>query len=226
MGSEDLFHKRKAKAADGLKRRKAKRSPYDKVLIVCEGEKTEPHYFTELIRAYKINTANVEIDGTCGSSPKSVFERALALWQEEERKGDPYDRVYCVFDKDSHGSYEETVTNIFQQKPAGIFYAAISVPCFEYWLLLHFTYTTKPYAATGTSSIADEVIHELKTVMPNYKKGSTTLFATLADQLDFAKNNAARALKHAAANHTDNPSTTIHELVDYLENLQSDSYSS
>ena len=45
MGSEDLFHKRKAKAADSLKRRKAKRSSYDKVLIVCEGEKTEPNYF-------------------------------------------------------------------------------------------------------------------------------------------------------------------------------------
>ena len=45
MGSEDLFHKRKAKSAEQLERRKAKRSPYEKVLIVCEGEKTEPNYF-------------------------------------------------------------------------------------------------------------------------------------------------------------------------------------
>ena len=59
MGTVNLFHKRKAKAADGLERRKAKRESYDKVLIVCEGEKTEPNYFNELINFYKLNTANV-----------------------------------------------------------------------------------------------------------------------------------------------------------------------
>jgi len=56
MGSENLFHKRKAKAADRLERRKAKRASYDKVIIVCEGEKTEPNYFNELIDFYEINS--------------------------------------------------------------------------------------------------------------------------------------------------------------------------
>ena len=45
MGSDDLFHKRKAKQTRDLKRKKDKRAPYDKVLIVCEGGKTEPNYF-------------------------------------------------------------------------------------------------------------------------------------------------------------------------------------
>ena len=44
MGSDNLYHKRKAKKAKDLARRKSKRAPYDKVLIVCEGEKTEPNY--------------------------------------------------------------------------------------------------------------------------------------------------------------------------------------
>ena len=43
MGSEDLFYKRKAKISADLERRKAKRARYQKVLIVCEGEKTEPN---------------------------------------------------------------------------------------------------------------------------------------------------------------------------------------
>ena len=34
MGSQDLFHKRKAKLANNLERKKAKRDSYDKVLIV------------------------------------------------------------------------------------------------------------------------------------------------------------------------------------------------
>ena len=45
MGSDDLFHKRKARTAELHRRRVARRAPYDRVLIVCEGAKTEPNYF-------------------------------------------------------------------------------------------------------------------------------------------------------------------------------------
>lgn len=48
MGTDNLFHKRKAKKAGDLARRKARRAPYAKELIVCEGEKTEPYYFKSL----------------------------------------------------------------------------------------------------------------------------------------------------------------------------------
>lgn len=221
MGSDHLFHKRKVKAANSLERRKAKRSSYDKVLIVCEGEKTEPNYFNELIQVYKLNTANVEVDGSSGSSPKSVFERADQLWHAEKRKGDPYDRVYCVFDRDSHYGYKETMEKISEYKPKGVFHAAVSNPCFEYWLLLHFKFTTKPYTATGSSSIANAVIKELKKVMPGYKKGSKNIFSSLSSQIEFAKTNAAKSLQHAKNNHTDNPTTYIQELVAYLQNLKS-----
>ncbi|MBU2978803.1 RloB family protein [Alteromonas sp. C1M14] len=220
MGSEDLHHKRKAKASRELKRRASRRSPYDKVLIVCEGEKTEPNYFNELVHYYKLNSANVEIDGSCGSSPKSVFKRAEKLAKIEQDKGDSYDRIYCVFDKDSHETYEETKAKIALKKPAGLFFHIVSVPCFEYWLLLHFQYTTKPFSATGRSSIANEVLKELKKVMPEYSKGDEKVFCTLLEQLEFAKQNAQRALKAVEKNFTDNPSTHIHELVDYLQNLQ------
>ncbi len=136
MGSEDLFHKRKAKASAELGRRKAKRESYEKVLIVCEGEKTEPNYFRELVAYYELNTANVEIDGKCGSSPKNVYKRALELYTTEENRGDPFDRVYCVFDKDTHSTYQETLTAISSQSPKRGFFHVTSVPCFEYWLFL------------------------------------------------------------------------------------------
>ena len=210
----------KAKAADSLERRKAKRSSYDKVLIICEGEKTEPNYFNECIQYYKLNTANVEVDGSCGSSPKSVFQRALELWEIEDRRGDPYDRVYCVFDRDTHETYEETVRKISEHSPRDIFHAAVSVPCFEYWLLLHFKFTAKPYAATEKLSVAGEVLKELKEAMPDYEKGSKNIFSSLSSQIEFAKENAARSLQHANSNHTDNPTTCIHDLIDYLQKLK------
>ena len=217
-----MFNKRKSKSVRSLQRRDAPRSPYDKVLIVCEGEKTEPNYFNELVQFYKLSTANVKIDGSCDSSPRSVLERALELWESEISKRDPYDRVYCVFDKDSHETYQETLEKIktLSKSHAETFYATRSIPCFEYWLILHFKYTTKPYSAKGKSSIGDEVLKDLISFMPGYKKGSKNVFSSLYDKLDFAKNNAQMTLKYAQENSTDNPSTCVHELVDYLQNLK------
>jgi len=219
MGPDDRHHKRRIKGTRNLQRRKAKRSSYDKVLIVCEGEKTEPHYFNKLIEFYKLNTANVEVDGACGSSPSSVFEHAVHLSDAQKKKGDPFDRVYCVFDKDSHETFDQTIRKISEVKPKKVYHAAVSVPCFEYWLLLHFQYTTRPYAGTGKLTIANEVLKDLKKAMPDYTKGSTDIFNSLVSLIETAKENATRSLESAIANDTDNPTTHIHDLVDYLQNL-------
>ena len=98
MGSDKLFHRRKAKQKRDLKRKQAKRAPYDKVLIVCEGEKTEPNYFLELRDHYRLHTANIEICSDCGSAPINVVERAKQIYRHEHRTGMPVDRVYCVFE--------------------------------------------------------------------------------------------------------------------------------
>ncbi|MGU9957109.1 MAG: RloB domain-containing protein [Arenicellales bacterium WSBS_2016_MAG_OTU3] len=100
-------------------------------------------------------------------------------------------------DKDTHAAYNETVERISKLEPRGIFYAAVSVPCFEYWLLLHFKYTTKPYAATGNSSVGDAVLKELKEVMPKYKKNDNNIFKSLSSKIETAKTNAAKSLKDA-----------------------------
>lgn len=59
---------RKARTFRELQRRQPKRAAYDRVLIVCEGSKTEPTYFRELVDHLKLNTANVEIDGCTQSN--------------------------------------------------------------------------------------------------------------------------------------------------------------
>ncbi|MDY7026254.1 MAG: RloB family protein, partial [Pseudomonadota bacterium] len=105
-------------------------------------------------------------------------------------------------------------------KYKNVFLAATSVPCFEYWLLLHYNFTTKPFEAKGKLSIADTVIKELKQVYPKYKKRSNNVFSDLLPRIEDAKKNAEKVLKQSLTNNTDNPSTRVHELVDYLQNLR------
>ena len=61
---------------------------------------------------------------------------------------------------------------------------------------------------------------DLKKYIPDYSKGRLGTFSELEPQLDFALANARRALEQATTNHTDNPSTTIHDLVEHLRDLK------
>ena len=99
--SDQLFHKRRAKQKQELKRRNATRSARERVLIVCEGEKTEPHYFNSLINSLGLTTAEVEVCGECGSSPNSVVKFGI----DKLKLDSDFDQIYFVFDKDSHTSY-------------------------------------------------------------------------------------------------------------------------
>ncbi len=64
-------------------------------------------------------------------------------------------------------------------------------------------------------------MHELNNnFWPDYKKAIHGVFAQRLDQLGYAKANALRALIAARENHTDNPSTRIHELVEYLQKVK------
>jgi len=220
MGSDNLFHRRKAKQAKELARKKAKRESYAKVLIVCEGEKTEPNYFNELKDHLALNSANIIITGDCGSSPMAVVKHVRLQYKYAKDAGDPFDKVFCVFDKDTHTSYHQAIEKLEAAKPKNTFYPVTSVPCFEYWLLLHFTYTTKPFQQNGSKSGCETLIDELSKYLPDYQKGDKSIFDTIVGQLPRAKAHAIKALDEAEKNDTDNPSTHIHKLIEYLENIK------
>jgi hypothetical protein len=220
MGSDDIFHKRKQRAAASLKRQKAKRAPYDRVLIVCEGSKTEPNYLHEIRDTYRLNTANIEICGDeCGSDPLSVVNYAIEKFREDQ----DYDCVYCVIDRDKHMTFHAALDKLRQTKLGKkvVFTAVVSVPCFEFWLLLHFTYTTRQFCAQGNSSNCDLVIKELnkKDLIPGYRKGATNIFASTKDRLNTAIKNARKLHQHNESAGTNSPATNMHELIEYLINL-------
>jgi hypothetical protein len=217
--ADQLFKKRKARDARSLRRKRAKRSPYDMVLIVCEGEKTEPNYFRALIDDFKLNTANVVVaKNIAGSSPKSIVDFAL----KEYRKDKEYDRVYCVFDKDRHTTYDTALDRIRRTRLANghSIDAITSVPCFEFWLLLHFVRTTKQFD-TSPGSICANVIRDLKSHIPGYAKGHVDIYQITKDKTDTAVSYSQQVVAHCQTAGTDMPSTKMHEIVEYLRSLRS-----
>ena len=86
------------------RRRVPSREEYDRVLIVCEGEKTEVSYSRELLAYYRISTASVEVVHG-GSQPTTLVRKAKRSRKDEQRLGEKHDRIYCVFDRDEHPSF-------------------------------------------------------------------------------------------------------------------------
>lgn len=208
----------RGRRSGAFERRSRNESERPRFLIVCEGAKTEPNYFEEARLAYRIGTAEIEICGKeCGSAPMSVVEFAEKRYQE--RKG-CYERVFCVFDRDSHESYDAALARV-KARAADGFEAVYSIPCFEFWILLHFRESRKPYVKEGNKSPCAALLDDLEAEadFAGYKKGATGVFNLLAGRLDDARKRANRLLADSENTGEVNPSTVAHRLVDALAEL-------
>jgi hypothetical protein len=204
-----------------LKRHGSSREPYDRVLIVCEGSKTEPNYLRELIAHHQLSSANVQIVGDGGAAPISVVDYAIAQFEKDP----DYNSVFCVFDRDEHNSFDAAVQRVRDKVlmrreerrklgPAR-FEAITSIPCFEYWILLHFQYTT----ATMPRFVDVESRLRLIPALADYNKGAAGLFARTQAHLQAALNRADRANQAALTAGSGNPMTQMPALIRYLEQL-------
>lgn len=121
---------------ESLRRRAPSRRVLPRILIVCEGTTTEPGYFEDLRQRYR---RSVEVELSPGGVPKTLVERAAEMKRDADAKAtkdenERYDEVWCVFDIDDHPKIDDAKQ---QARDNGI-KLAISNPCFELWVLLHF----------------------------------------------------------------------------------------
>lgn len=218
MGSEDLFRKRKARKATELARQQTVRSQNPRYLIICEGEKTEPLYFGELVLAQKIPHHRVKITRRNSSSPASIVEQAHQIQINENAQGDGYDKIYCVFDRDKHTTFVAAINRVTSLQESGVPIVAItSTPCFEFWLLLHFDGSDAPFHAAGKKSIGDQAISKLKKhpKFAKYNKGQKGIYDLLENKTATATKNALRIRKNSVGTSQldANPWTNVDELV-------------
>lgn len=159
--SDKKFQQDKKTATD-LKRVQVQQAA--SILVVCEGQ-TEGDYIRHLRKLWGIEEKIHLIDAEqhiCiktfeeiqkkppdigkaeyGSSPISVVNYAIAVAEKRKTPFKPYQHIYCLFDKDDPKKFAEAC-NPTKPIRGGKVIKITSVPCFEYWLLLHFEKVDAP----------------------------------------------------------------------------------
>ncbi len=171
-------------------------------LIVCEGEKTEPNYF----RSFHVpkNVAEIDVKGL-GENPSKLVNSAKELKQQEE-----YDQVWCVFDRDAW-TPEDFNNAIINAESQG-FKVAYSNEAFELWYILHFEFL-------NTGIPRSDYLQKLNLLLNRkYQKNSETIYDELFERQPTAIRNAINLLNqyNPRTPARDNPSTTVHLLVQEL----------
>lgn len=195
-------------------RKEGIRKPERKIVIVCEGEKTEIKYF----HGFKIRGSGVDIipiHGKC-TDPKSIVsyaeERMYSKWSIDLEEGDG---VWCAFDVDENKN--QVIKDTCSHANAKDIKIALSNPSFELWFILHYKDIFSPFTR-------QDAIKELKKFIPDYEKNqkiNPLLLEKLPEAIKRAKNlNKKHQKENKELYSTEsNPSTQVFELIEFIQKL-------
>ena len=211
--------RRECREAKASKRRKENvREKLVRFLIVCEGTKTEPHYFEALIKNHISTVREVTIEGE-GRATVALVDRTQEIKTELERKNAmTFDRVWVVFDKDDFDDFNAAIK---KAKKLGL-QSAWTNESFELWYYLHFEYLD---TGISRSAYIDKLQDAFRKKMGDecfmYRKGNPDIYNLLQQygREDLAKRFAQqlRAL-HTGTNYAAHkPCTMVDKLVEELE---------
>lgn len=209
-------------------RRQGNRPKRRNILIVCEGEKTEPNYF----EAFRRKLVGGEGDRVCvigiGDNTLSLVDKAKEI-VEERRRGDqpPFYHVWVVFDKDDFPDehFDNSVFAIQQEDAkfkSGVFphwHAAWSNEAFELWYLLHFQETLG--GPVGRKDLCERLSGYFRSeygIKDGYHKNDPRVFDLLEPRMADALCRGKRAFLSCTGKppHACNPATRVFELVNQL----------
>jgi len=124
-----------------LRRRVATRKPRKTFLVFCEGERTEPEYLNALKRQPSVReVAAVDLrvmPGHGKAAPRNLVAIAAGARSRAIEEDAEIDEVWCVFDVEwprNHPGLQQAIGEANRNNVQ----VAVSNPCFELWLILHF----------------------------------------------------------------------------------------
>ena len=203
MGHDKLFQKRKAELSRKVNTRFLRR-----ILIVCEGEKTEPNYFKCFPQNPLVFDA-IDIKGT-GYNTVSLVREAIRLKGLADNDSKPFIEVWCVFDKDSFSS--QNFMEAIRLANANSIKCAYSIEAFELWYILHFDYCDAALSRTQYKEMLTERLGK------PYTKNSEEMYSLLESKQKNAVKNAKKLFEQQKEFpcYQQNPVTTVFRLVEKL----------
>lgn len=208
-------------------RRQGHRPKRRNILIICEGEKTEPSYFEAFRKCLVGGEGDRVVVRGLGMNTLNLIEEAQRLIDERNRSDDPpFYEVWIVFDKDDfpNDRFDATVQAIINadtKTKAGKlphWYSAWSNEAFELWYLLHFQ--EMQGGAMGRDQLCALLTKKFQTELgvTEYRKNDPRNFELLESRMEGALRRAERALLACATKppHACNPATRVFELVKRL----------
>jgi hypothetical protein len=166
------------------------------VLVVTNGVSTEVDYFDALRREPWIRADKVKVKFVPGE-PAAIVLRAASI-----RDDNAYDEAWVVCDVDEF-DLKSAVTTAAEREVE----LALSLPCFEIWLILHLS------AGCPRFNNATQVSRHLKNLLPNWEKTGLKFSDFSAGVSD-----AAVRAKRLGEPPDANPSTAVWRLIESLRN--------
>ena len=163
--------------------------------VFCEGD-TEVAYIELLRQHYRLPIHIIPKKTSLNITP-ALVERCEAAYIQTKN-----DQTFLMYDLDV-----TTMLERLQKVPNAILLC--SNPCFELWLLLHYT-------EQKTEITSQECVKRLYTFIKQYKKGALDVLTK-----QYLMNNLAIAIERAKALQPyNNPSTTIYLFTDKLRKFK------
>lgn len=160
-----------------------------RILIVCEDIKSSKLYFESFKRDDKLkrqlSSVDVEVIHPKDHSPVGLVNEAKKKIKKAKRKRNPYNEAWIVLDKDGHANMDQALITARDNKIK----VALSVMCFEYWILLHFEKTQKSF------SKCDDIIRYIKKNHFNDYQKNVNAYSLLKDKINLAIENGEWLMK-------------------------------
>jgi hypothetical protein len=185
-------------------------------MVFAEGAETEPVYFTNWYRLHRDRVIVKVAPHRGTTTPMELVKRAISQRDQDIRDarrglGDAYNEYWCVFDVDVHPRLREALELAVSEDIK----IALSNPCIELWLILHFENQTAHLERDDAQREAQKLLCCGKTPTPSALK-------LLVKKYNDAKGRAReldRKHEEDASPPNSNPSSGVWRLVDAIRGL-------
>ena len=184
-------------------------------LIVTEGTKTEPQYFSAIkfiINEQAQERVQLEVDGQ-GDNTVNLFQYAKRIAAQSPNG---YRHVWIVYDTDDFPPEHINLVVLLCEQASTedcVFHAIWSNQCIELWFLLHFSFMQSDLHRSEYWPKLNAQLQSLGN--GDYRKNRDDMYAILRPRMDEAILNAEKlaALNQGKTAAESAPGTMVHEMI-------------